>query len=108
MNYYIISLDYLNDREDEIKTLCKIYNARAYIGINPGSFKKLCQYTFKDLANINISGQYRQVLNFMSTLAGKYNNGGDSKLWIIDYDSKDESRRDDSTPKTLVEIISRI
>ena len=47
MNYYITSLDYLNDREDEIKTLCKIYNARAYIGINPGSFKKSCQYAFK-------------------------------------------------------------
>lgn len=91
MNYYITSLDYLNDREDEIKTLCKIYNARAYIGINPGSFKKSCQYAFKELADINISGQYRQVLNLMPTLAGKYNNGGDSKLWIIDYDSKDES-----------------
>jgi len=91
MNYYITSLDYLNDREDEIKMLCKIYNARAYIGINPGSFRKSCQYAFKELADINISEQYRQILNLMPTLAGKYNNGGDSKLWIIDYDSKDES-----------------
>lgn len=91
MNYYITSLDYLNDREDEIKMLCKIYDARAYIGINPGSFKKSCQYAFKELADINISEQYRGILNLMPTLAGKYNNGGDSKLWIIDYDSKDES-----------------
>lgn len=94
MNYYITSLDYLNDREDEIKMLCKIYNARAYIGINPGSFRKSCQYAFKELADINISEQYRQILNLMPTLAGKYNNGGDSKLWIIDYDSKDESHID--------------
>lgn len=91
MNYYITSLDYLNDREEEIKTLCKIYNARAYISINPGSFRKSCQYAFKELADINISGQYRQIINLMPTLAGKYNNGGDSKLWIIDYDSKDDS-----------------
>ena len=92
---------------------CRVVNERYNFWYNGSIYPNVTQiysriYTFKDLADINISGQYRQVLNFMSTLAGKYNNGGDSKLWIIDYDLKDESRRDDSTPKTLVEIISRI
>lgn len=90
MNYYITSLQYLEDREQEIKDLCKLFKARAYINLNPCSFEKCCNYAFKELADIHINNCHRSIINLMSSLAGKYSGGGDNKLWLIDYDSKDE------------------
>lgn len=89
-NYYITSWEYFEDRWEEIKTLCHLFHARAYISINPGSFKKCCLYGMKELADINISGNYRSVLNLAPTLAGKYS-GNSNKYWIIDFDNKDGS-----------------
>ena len=90
-NYYITSLQYLDDRAEEIRNLCRQFHARAYIGINPCSFKKCCMYGIKELAEINITGRYRDILNLMPTLAGKYPGiEGKEKFWVIDYDSKDK------------------
>ena len=39
-DYFIRSLDHLNDVEDEIKSLCTMFNVRAYIRLNRRSYNK--------------------------------------------------------------------
>lgn len=94
-NYYITSLDYLDDRMEEIKTLCRIFHARSYISINPCSFKKSCIHAIGEISDIMLNESYRSIINLMPTLAGKYSDGGNEKLWIIDYDTKDLSYMDE-------------
>lgn len=40
-NYYISSLDYLENRKEEITTLCTVFNARACLRLQPRSYKKV-------------------------------------------------------------------
>lgn len=86
-NYYITSLEYFDDRKDEIKQLCDIFQARAYINLNPCSFKKSCFYGLKEITDSILKENYRNILNLAPTLAGKYSGTGENKTWLIDYDS---------------------
>lgn len=89
-NYYITSIDFFDSRIDEIKDLCNKFNARAYINLNPCSFSKCCIFALKEIADMMMENHQRGLINLMPTLAGKYPIGGDNKVWLIDYDSKDE------------------
>ena len=50
-NYYIGSVDYLEKRYDEIKTLCNQFNARAMLRLNKRSYSKVAFKTMQNIAN---------------------------------------------------------
>ena len=63
-----------------------MFNARAYISVNPSSYKKCAIKMFKDLADVVENGNYKGILSLPETVAGKYNADGADKRWIVDLD----------------------
>lgn len=87
--YYINSLEYFNSIEEEIKQLCLFFNARAYIGLNRRSYKRVAMCALKELTDLILNEQYEAARNAYNTCCGQYTTG--DKKWIVDVDTKDES-----------------
>lgn len=87
--YYINSLDYYNSIQEEVKGLCLFFNARAYLGLNRRSHKKVALYMLKEVTDLIINDQYEAVKNAYNTCCGQYTTG--DKIWLIDIDTKEYS-----------------
>ncbi len=85
--YFCESRNYLKTHEEEIKFLCEKFNARAYIAVNPSSYKTCAIKMFKELADIIDNESYKKILSLPETCAGKYTCGGENKKWIVDLDN---------------------
>ena len=83
---FVESREYLISHKDMIIKLCEMFNARAYISVNPSSYKKCAIKMFKELADVVENGNYKGILSLPETLAGKYSADGGSKLWVVDLD----------------------
>lgn len=86
--YCINSIDYLDSRYEEIKTLCKVFNARAYIKVVRNNHNDVGMELIKEVAN---SIQKNQVVftNIFGKVVG--NIKAYDKRWIVDIDTKDEN-----------------
>ena len=84
--YYIHNLEYFNSIEEEVKELCNIFNARAYLGLNRRSSKKVALYMLKEVTDLILNEQYEAVKNAYNTCCGQYTVG--DKIWIVDIDNK--------------------
>jgi hypothetical protein len=102
--YYITSVDYLIEKEDEIIKLCENFGARAYINLNAKSFEKVAFEFNKQLADRLQYKQFEHCYRLYETVVGggydedvedplnpnvkddssKVNVG--QKRWIIDVD----------------------
>lgn len=87
-NYYIRSQQHLLDRYEEIKTLCKVFNARASIRLNKRSFEKVGFKALENIANTMQNREYKHLMKSYDRACGLLNNEK-TKKWIIDID-KDE------------------
>lgn len=85
--YCVDSLEYLDKRYNEIKQLCEIFNARAYIHIQKQNHKDVALEMMKGLAQKLIDKQYNQK-NLFDSVVGSLKTY--EKRWIIDIDTKDE------------------
>ena len=83
---FVESREYLMSHKDMIVKLCEMFNARAYISVNPSSYKKCAIKMFKELADVVENGNYKGILSLPETVAGKYNADGADKRWIVDLD----------------------
>lgn len=83
---FVESREYLMSHKDMIVKLCELFNARAYISINPSSYKTCAIKAFKELADLVESENYKGLLSLPETLAGKYCAAGEYKRWIVDLD----------------------
>ena len=90
-SYYITSLRYWDDHIEQIKELCRTFKARAYIHLNPRSWKKCVLMAFGELATYLRSNQCSSLRKLTEEMAGKYVADGATKTWIVDIDSKDEN-----------------
>lgn len=85
-SYCIDSHDYLNKRWDEIKQLCQMFKARAYIHVQKQNHKDVSLDMMMLLAerikngNQNQKGLFDSVVGQMKTY---------EKRWIVDIDTKD-------------------
>ena len=85
-SYCIDSQDYLNKRWDEIKQLCQMFKARAYIHVQKQNHKDVSLDMMMLLAerikngNQNQKGLFDSVVGQMKTY---------EKRWIVDIDTKD-------------------
>lgn len=86
--YCVDSIQYLESRYDEIKSLCEYFGARAYIHIQKQNHNDVSLNMMMELAQRIQSGQKNQkglfdsVVGQMKTL---------EKRWVVDIDTKDEA-----------------
>ena len=85
---FVESREYLMSHKDMIVKLCEAFNARAYINVNPSSYKKCVLGAFTELAGMVENEKYRGILSLPETMAGAYTNpiGKEVKKWVVDFD----------------------
>ena len=84
-NYYIGSVEYLEDKYDEIKSLCQEFNARAMLRLNKRSYSKVSFKVLQNIANCMSNGDYRNIKSQYDRACGQTHNDTD-KTWIVDID----------------------
>lgn len=84
-NYYINSVEYLENRYEEIKTLCDTFNARASLRLNKRSYRKVAFKAMQNMANSMSNGEYQFIKASYDRACGLGHNASD-KTWILDFD----------------------
>lgn len=85
--YCIESVEYLEKRYDEIKQLCEMFKARAYIHIQKQNHKDVAMNMITEIVNRIQSGQINQK-NVFDSVVGQIKT--QEKRWIVDIDNNDE------------------
>ena len=86
-SYCIGSMEQLNTRYEEIKMLCEVFHARAYIHVAKQNHKDVSLEMMVELATRIKSNSHRQQGLFASVV-GQIKTY--EKRWIVDVDTKDE------------------
>ena len=84
--YCINSIAYLDMRYDEIKQLCEMFKARAYIHVAKQNHKDVAMNMITEIVTRIQSGQINQQHVFDSVVGQLKTN---EKRWIVDIDTKD-------------------
>lgn len=85
--YCIESIDHLERRYEEIKQMCEMFKARAYIHVQKQNHFDVSLSMMVDLAKRIQNGQHNQKGLFDSVVGQIQTH---EKRWIIDLDTKDE------------------
>ena len=85
--YCIESLDHLERRYDEIKQLCEMFKARAYIHVQKQNHRDVSLNMMVSLAERIKSGNHNQK-GLFDSVVGQIKT--QEKRWIVDIDTKDE------------------
>ena len=86
--YCVESIEYLEKRYDEIKQLCEMFKARAYIHVQKQNHKDVSLEMMVSLAERIRNGQNIQK-GLFDSVVGQIKTH--EKRWIVDVDSKDET-----------------
>jgi hypothetical protein len=86
-SYCIKNTEQLEKRYDEIKMLCEMFKARAYIHVQKQNHKDVALDMLVDLAQRIKSGQHQQQ-NLFDSVVGQMKTY--EKRWIVDIDTKDK------------------
>jgi hypothetical protein len=86
--YCIESVEYLEKRYDEIKQLCEMFKARAYVHVQKQNHKDISLEMMMSLAERIKNGQSNQK-GLFDSVVGKIKTR--EKRWIVDIDTKDEN-----------------
>lgn len=86
-NYYLKSAEDLEKRYDEIKNLCRLFNARACLRLNKRSFKKVSLKTLELIAAQLQNDDFISTRKAYDHACGRCHNAKNKK-WIIDIDDK--------------------
>jgi hypothetical protein len=84
--YCVDSIEYLEKRYDEIKQLCEMFKARAYIHVQKQNHKDVSLDMMVSLAEKIRNGQTNQK-GLFDSVVGQIKTY--EKRWIVDVDSKD-------------------
>jgi hypothetical protein len=87
-SYCITSLEYLDKRYDEIKMLCEVFKARAYIHVAKQNHMNVGLSMITEIVNRIQSGQINQK-NVFDSVVGQIKT--QEKRWIVDVDVKEIS-----------------
>jgi hypothetical protein len=85
--YCVDSVEYLENRYDEIKQLCEMFKARAYIHIQKQNHQDVSLEMMVALANKIRNGQHKQQ-HLFDSVVGQLKTL--EKRWIVDIDTKDD------------------
>ena len=84
-SYFIIDINDLDFYEQEIKGLCKFFEARAYINLAPKSIKKTTMLQLKYLIERAYIGDFKKIWKSWNTCAGEIK--GEEPRWVVDVDN---------------------
>jgi hypothetical protein len=84
--YCIDNIDYLDKRYEEIKMMCEIFKARAYIHVQKQNHKEVSLEMMSLLAK-RIKNGVNVQKNLFNTVVGQLKTS--EKRWIVDIDTKD-------------------
>jgi hypothetical protein len=84
--YCIGGIEQLEERYDEIKQLCEMFKARAYIHIQKQNHKDVAMNMITEIVTRIQSGQINQK-NVFDSVVGQLKTN--EKRWIVDIDTKD-------------------
>lgn len=87
--YFICSEGNLDSLEKEIKELCELFKARAYINLSPKSIKKTAALQMKYLAQRMYEGDYKKIWRAWNICAGEIKS--EEPRWIVDLDNYDKN-----------------
>ena len=85
-NYYIRSVEDLDKKYVEIKSICTVFNARAMLRLNKRSFEKVAYKALINMANTMENRDYSHIKNCYDRACGQSHNAKQKK-WIIDIDN---------------------
>ena len=85
--YYISSIEYLENKKEEIIKLCEIFNARAVINLNKKSYRDTAYVLLEKLAQALSSENYHSIKKIYRKSSGNAKIVG-QKRWILDIDEK--------------------
>ncbi len=87
-DYFISSIENLEQRKSDIIKLCETFNVRAYIRLNKRNYKQICLHMLKHIAEQEISGQsFASPFHIVASAAGLANCAAkNEKTWIVDLD----------------------
>ena len=85
-SYCITSHEYLDKRYDEIKMLCEVFKARAYLHVAKQNHKDVGMNMITEIVTRIQSGQTNQK-NVFDSVVGQLKT--QEKRWIVDIDEKD-------------------
>jgi hypothetical protein len=85
--YCVESIEYLEKRYDEIKQLCEMFKARAYIHVQKQNHKDVSLEMMIGLAEKIKNGQHNQK-HLFDSVVGQIKTH--EKRWIVDLDTQDE------------------
>lgn len=102
--YYVKSLDHFDFLEKEIKTLCKIFNARAGINLNRRSFEKMAFQHLKKCTDQIMNREFHKAHKAYPSVVGKFNNDSD-KRWILDIDKEDNNKEMMNALKVYLDVM---
>lgn len=88
--YCVDSIEYLAKRYDEIKQLCEMFKARAYIHVQKQNHKDVSLEMMMSLAERIRNGQHIQK-GLFDSVVGQIKTH--EKRWIVDIDTKDDNFR---------------
>ena len=87
-SYSVTSHEYLDKRYDEIKMLCEVFKARAYIHVAKQNHIDVGMNMISEIVTRIQSGQINQK-NVFDSVVGQIKT--QEKRWIVDIDMKDEN-----------------
>lgn len=95
-DYFITSIDHLEQRKADIIKLCETFNVRAYIRLNKRNYKNIALHMLKHIAEQEISGQtFSSPFHLIASAAGIANCAGKgNKTWIVDCDAEHKPHLD--------------
>lgn len=82
--YFITDVNDLNFYKQEIKDLCKFFEARAYINLAPKSIRKTTMLQLKYLAQRTYEDDFQKIWKSWNTCAIKIK--GEESRWVVDID----------------------
>lgn len=87
--YYVSSPEYLEYKMKEIRVLCDVFNARAYINLNKKSWKQINLKSLELIAKDISNECYHSLKSLVDTACGQTGACDKNGSWIVDIDAKD-------------------
>ena len=87
-DYHFFDKETFLSKKEEITTLCKAFNARAYFWVNPRNCKQV-QFEIIREALEAIECNSKKLFKCVSKAIGQRRNTNYKSKWILDFDTKD-------------------
>lgn len=98
--YTIESIEYLDKRYQEIKQLCEVFNARAYIHVQKQNHYDVSLEMMIELAQRIKNGVIKQQ-GLFDSVVGQIKT--QEKRWVVDIDTKEETK-----VENIIKILNRV